>query len=176
MLTAVRTGVVLVVPELDNAVDPWRRRTVPMAVLGVPVHVTVLFPWVASPVSAADVARLRSALGGVPPLELTFNTVSSFPQGVVHLVPTPAAAVEAVVHRVAGAFPEHPPYEGEHADVQPHLTVALCAPQELTATVRAVRAHLVPVLPRTVVVREVTVLSEQPDGRWVSSHRIGLQA
>jgi hypothetical protein len=43
------SALVVLVPEADSVVSPWRRRLDPPASVGVPAHVTILYPFV-SPV------------------------------------------------------------------------------------------------------------------------------
>ena len=42
-----RSGLIIEVPEAETAVAAWRERLDPQAVLGVPAHITVLFPFAA---------------------------------------------------------------------------------------------------------------------------------
>lgn len=52
------------------------------------------------------------------------------------------------------AFPEHPPYEGEHSDPTPHATVAVASDQILAEIERTIRLSL-PIPARA---REVALL------------------
>jgi hypothetical protein len=46
-LSRLRTGLIVEVPGAEHAVAHWRKQLNPQATLGVPAHVTVLFPFAA---------------------------------------------------------------------------------------------------------------------------------
>ncbi|MHC1561953.1 2'-5' RNA ligase family protein [Actinomycetospora sp. C-140] len=120
---ATHTAVLVLVPEAEPVVGALRDALDPSARQGVPAHVTVLFPFVpAHLVDEATVAALREAVRGVGTFSCRFDAVRWFDDDFVWLAPDPAGPFDELTRRVARAFPEHPPYAGEHEPV-PHLTV-----------------------------------------------------
>lgn len=167
------TGLVLVVPEAAALVDRWRVRTVPMARIGVPAHVTVLYPWVPAPVPDDALLQTREALRDCGPVTLTFRRVATFPE-VVYLVPEPKDHVRRLTHAMCRVFPECPPYGGQYSGNMPHLTVAITAPEDLEDLRREIEQVLAPALPFTATVENLTVMEQQPDGGWRQGHHLAL--
>src|SRR6188474_1156057 len=134
-----RSGVIVRIrlpPELEDL----RQHHDPMAPLGVPAHVTVLYPFLPSaeltPAVRRRIARLTR---DVRPFEVRFERTGRFP-GVVWLAPEPAEPFVALTELLAGAFPEYPPYGGAHDEIVPHLTLGLGAERVLGGLARSVRA------------------------------------
>ncbi|GAA4908037.1 2'-5' RNA ligase [Actinomycetospora succinea] len=162
---ATHTAVLVLVPEAEPVVGALRDRLDPSAPQGVPAHVTVLFPFVpAQAVDAATVDRLRRAVAGVGRFDATFDAVRWFGEDYVWLAPSPAAPFAELTERVHRAFPDHPPYEGEHEPV-PHLTVGYRRHSSLEALQRAAD-DLAPRLPITAGIDRVHLLAGSFEGDW----------
>jgi hypothetical protein len=118
------SGLVVLVPEADPVVGPHRLRLDASAPLGVPAHVTVLFPFV--PPDALDdgtVQRVRAVVAAVPALGYTFDRTDWFDDAVLWPAPADARAVPGA-HRAGGhRVPGAPAVRGAFDDVVPHLTV-----------------------------------------------------
>lgn len=127
------SAVVVAVPEAEPLVGQLRAELDPTAALGVPAHVTVLFPFVAPPLLDDEVmASLGEVIAGFPAFTATFARVRWFGDGVMWLAPEPAepfVALTSAVHERFGLAP----YGGDHEPV-PHLTVGNgAAPDRLRA-------------------------------------------
>ncbi|MFB7513260.1 2'-5' RNA ligase family protein [Streptomyces sp. NPDC056144] len=150
-----QTALIVRVPEAEPSVGRWRERCDPSARAGVPAHVTVLFPFLnASVVDAGVRTALAEVLGGHPAFELRFAHCGRFP-GVLHLSPEPAEPLRRLTETVAARWPEAPPYGGRHANVVPHLTVAL---GQEDATLEEIEADLAGRLPFTCRVSSVELI------------------
>ena len=123
-------------PELEEL----RQHHDPMAPFGVPAHVTLLYPFLPSadltPAVRRRIARLTR---DVRPFDVGFEKTGRFP-GVVWLAHEPAEPFVALTELLAAAFPDHPPYEGAHDEIVPHLTLGLGAEGVLGRVARSVRA------------------------------------
>ncbi|MEJ2863102.1 2'-5' RNA ligase family protein [Actinomycetospora flava] len=162
---ATHTAALVLVPEAEPVVGALRERLDPSAPQGVPAHVTVLFPFVpAADVDDATVDRLRRAVAGTGRFRCTFDAVRWFGDDFVWLAPTPEATFAALTERVHRAFPDHPPYEGEHEPV-PHLTVGYRRHSSLQALQRAAE-ELAPRLPVGAEIDRVHLLAGSAEGRW----------
>ena len=64
---------------------------------------------------------------------------------------------------IVAEWPEHPPYEGVHETVIPHLTVA---ESDDDAFLDQIAAGLEPQLPIELCVQEAQLFVEGDDGRW----------
>jgi 2'-5' RNA ligase superfamily len=176
-----RSAVVVVVPAADAVVEAHRLQHDPLAVRGVPAHVTILYPF-RSDVDGATVGLVGEICRSFRPFETTFATVGRFPEGVVWLRPDPGEDFVALTAAFAAAFPDCPPYGGEFAEVIPHLTVGSGLD---AAEADALEQVLAPRLPLTTRVDQLTLLVEQADGTWrvngswplgadgVVQHRVG---
>jgi 2'-5' RNA ligase len=118
------TALVVLVPEAEPVVSEVRARHDPSVQLGVPAHVTLLFPFMPpAAVSTSVQDSLLSLFAGFESFSARFAEVCRWPQE-AYLAPQPSAPFIALTRAIAAAFPEHPPYEDRHADIVPHLTVA----------------------------------------------------
>ena len=118
------TGLIVRVPEAEALVGALRERFDPVARLGVPAHVTILFPFMAPELVDGGVReRLRTALAGAPPFAFKLAGVGRFAEA-AYLVPEPSGPFADLTRRVAAAFPDFPPFGGAFDDIVPHLTVA----------------------------------------------------
>jgi 2'-5' RNA ligase superfamily len=155
------------VPKLAELIDQWRLPTVAVASLGVPPHITLLYPWRPAPLQSADAAQVAAAACGITPFTLIFRRVERFP-GALYLAPEPDDVVRTLIRQLVRAFPETPPYGGQFgSDPIPHLTVAEAATEtELDRLQAAVLTVLEPVFPLSVYVHALSIEQEGPDGRW----------
>ena len=167
----------IVVPiVLPAALEAIRLSHVDNARLGVPAHVTLLFPFVPAPdITGQVVARARAAIAGIAGFDVTFHEVTSFDpgpasEGVVWLAPDPPRPFRAMTESLGAAFPDHPPYEGLHDEVIPHLTLAERA-GDIAGLQNAVRPHL----PFRRSVSSAVLLVEEPDGRWQARETLPLR-
>ncbi len=140
------------------------------ASIGVPAHVTVLFPFLA-PGELAPVVRreLASIAATHAPFDVAFESVGRFPT-VVYLMPEPAGPIARLTEAVHASFPACPPYEGAFDEVIPHLTVVESATAPLDEIALAAATYL-PIRHR---VTTLEVVAEGTEGRWHSRWRIPL--
>ena len=118
------TALLVPVPEAEQWVRSLRERFDPVAKLGIPAHITVLFPFVAPELITDSVlARVSSALGPLKSFAFTLQRIDRFPE-TCYLVPEPEDRFNAITHALTQEFPDCPPYGGRFAAVIPHLTVA----------------------------------------------------
>jgi 2'-5' RNA ligase len=166
-----RSAVLVHVPEAEPVVGEWRLRHTYDAPLGIPPHVTLLFPFVpADELDAGVEERLIRLLGEVEPFDVTLARTARFPE-VLYLEPQPSEPFAALTREIAAAWPEHPPYEGAHDVVIPHLTVAEGEDQGL---LERIAADVEPQLPIETRVREAQLYIEDAAGRWHERRRFPL--
>jgi 2'-5' RNA ligase len=168
--TADPVSAVVVRVALAPQLEQIRRHDDLAASLGVPAHVTLLFPFL--PVTRLE-PPIRRALAEiaatVQPFDVRFQRVGRFP-GVVYLMPEPAVPFLGLTHAIAARFPDHQPYEGAFDEVVPHLTLVESSTAPLDEIAVAAERHL----PVTWHVDAMEVLVEQPGEHWRSHWRIPL--
>lgn len=159
-----RSGLIVEVPEAEIAVGPWRAALDGLAGRGVPAHVTVLFPFI--PISKIDSStehHLRALFAEVESFDFQLVDVLWFDDTVVWLAPDADAEFRRLTALVEREYPEYPPYGGLFDDAVPHLTVGDRAPvEDMRAASEALRTEL----PISATAHAVTLMAEQPDGRW----------
>ena len=169
------SGLIVAVPEAEPVVGAHRRRLDANAALGVPAHVTALFPFAAPADLTADVlARVARVVGAVPVFDHRFTGTGWFGDDVLWLAPEDPAPFVELTGRLYAEFPDHPPFGGVFADVVPHLTVGHRHPRAVLADAeRAVRAGL-PVTGTATAVELLT--QDEPGGRWTLRERFPLRS
>ena len=162
------------VPEAEPHVAHWRDRFDPSARLGVPAHITLLFPFMSPElISIAVREQLSRLAASIASFTFELASIKRFP-GVLYLAPEPAAPFIALTKRLAAQFPEFQPYGGQHEDIVPHLTVARATEPELAH----VEAELAASLGGVPLVAECTEFSliENSTGLWRLAHNFPLAA
>ncbi len=118
------SALIVCVPEADAAIGACRLLHDPSAALGVPAHITVLYPFKPpESITQSDVSALTSLFAAFPAFDVTLSEFRRFTE-VLYLAPDPAAPFRALTEAVAARFPDYPPYRGAYAEVVPHMTVA----------------------------------------------------
>ena len=112
------------VPEAEPWVKDLRERYDPTATVGVPAHITVLFPFISPDLlTARDLARATETFQRIRPFEFRLEQVDRFPES-LYLVPEPDEPFILLTEAIVREFPEYPPYGGKFTEIIPHLTVA----------------------------------------------------
>jgi len=112
------------VPEAEPYVAHLREQFDPSAKLGVPAHITLLYPFMSPElIGTAVLERARTAVAATHIFAFTLARVSRFP-GALYLAPEPATPFIELTRRLVHQFPEFLPYGGQYEGIVPHLTVA----------------------------------------------------
>lgn len=167
------SGLVVPVPAAEHLIGGHRSRLDANAALGVPAHVTALFPFVSPADLTADVlTRVARVVATVPAFHHRFSHTGWFGDDVLFLAPDDPAPLRELTQRLHREFPDHPPFGGVFAEVVPHLTVGHGHPRAVLAEAEeAVRAGL----PVSGHAAEVHLLAQdQPGGRWRLRERFPL--
>lgn len=123
-MSATQTALIVVVPEAEPVVGPWRATLDRAAAWGVPAHITVLYPFLhPDAVDGAVLRDLAAVVRTVPRFDVTLSHVDFFDDRVVWLAPRPQEPLLGLTRAVWRRFPQAPPYGGAFDDVVPHLTV-----------------------------------------------------
>jgi 2'-5' RNA ligase len=157
-----RTALIVAVPEAEDAVGALRLQHDRSAQVGVPAHITILFPFM--PPEQVDEAELAALIGAQAAFEFELTRLETFPGDVVTwLTPEPAEPFVKLTDAVRRRWPEFPPYEGIHEAVTPHLTISDSGRLDVELD-----------LPIACRAREVTLIEEDEHGRWAERTRFTL--
>lgn len=166
----IESALAILVPEADGLVQAFRAKYDPSAAIGLPAHVTLLYPF-KSPheITGAVSTLLQNLFSHTPSLILSFSETRRFPS-VLYLAPVPEAPVRALVEAIAAQFPENRPYGGGFAEVIPHLTVLQFADeQQLDAIAAEFSEFARDRLPIRARVTEVVLLDNKQEAWKVRS-------
>jgi len=172
----IESALVILIPEAEVLVGSFRNRYDPPAALGVPAHVTVLYPFKPPHELTEEVMQsLESLFARYQAFTTSFVEAKQFP-GVLYLAPALDHTFRRLTELVTERFPETPAYDGEFADIVPHLTVAQVNDSRLMVHIAAefesnAREHL-PILAN---VREVALIDNE-SGYWQVRRRFPLAA
>ena len=124
MSRQLESALVVLVPESEAVVQPLRERCDPSAALGVPAHITILYPFKPPhEITPAVTSALQGLFRRSSSFAFSLQELRTFPD-VLYLAPTPSDPFIALTRAVSDAFPETPPYRGEFPEIIPHLTIA----------------------------------------------------
>jgi 2'-5' RNA ligase len=164
---------VVQVPSAESLVGDLRRRFDATAQLGVPAHITLLVPFMDPRHITAEVLdRAQDAVAKVAAFSFSLVKVGRFPT-TAFLAPAPSAPFVDMTMALVEAFPDWPPYGGEHQEIVPHLTVAHGSASEADEAEAELRLRLGASGPIEAECRSV-VLLENSTGRWQEMHRFQL--
>jgi hypothetical protein len=101
----------------------------PNAAAGVPEHVTLISPFIRPEQLDSSIrVRLADLFAGVRSFPFQLTSVGWFGDQAMWLAPEPAAPFIELTQLLVDEF-GIPPYEGAHAQITPHLSVALGNPE-----------------------------------------------
>ncbi len=145
--------------------------------MGIPAHVTILYPFVPPPAISDDVVRaLADLFAGFEAFDCTFARTKRFPAGVLYLEPNPAGRFTQLTDAVWRRFPGYPPYEGAFDTVIAHLTVVDCAASDCCDDAGATLGDAERAVARGLPVsgRAADVSLYTKNERWVEAERFPL--
>jgi 2'-5' RNA ligase len=138
--------------------------------VGVPPHVTILFPFLPVGRLEPDVRREIATIAAAhDPFDVRFARVGRFP-GVVFLAPEPSKPFARLTAALVARYPDFPPYGGVFDEVIPHLTIT----ESEDAPFDAIAARAAGALPFRHHVSALEALVEGAEGRWHTRWRIPL--
>ncbi len=118
------SALVVLIPEVESLVKSFRDQYDPSATLGVPAHVTILYPFKPPDELTAEViTTLQDLISRLPSFQVSFQEFQGFPD-TLYLAPVPAEPFRHLTEVIVERYPEAPPYGGAFAEIVPHLTVA----------------------------------------------------
>ena len=171
MIRCVESAILLEVPEAEPLVGALRLEGDHSAQLGVPAHVTLLYPFVDDP-DEGVVEELRFFFERVESFDLDLTSVGHWPE-VVYLAMDQADVVHDLIEALVRRWPGCPPYGGMFSveEVVPHLTVVDTPDAALR---ERAAAEVSTGLPLRAAVREASLWLHGGDDRWRELARFPL--
>jgi 2'-5' RNA ligase len=170
------SGLILQIPEAEDLVASYRMEYDPSAPAGVPAHITLLYPFIPPAlITIGDHDRLAELFSNYSCFEISLTEFRRFPD-VLYLAPEPRDSIVKLVQLIAARFPDYPPYGGQFAEINPHLTIAQ---NEDTQLLERIENEMAPaakrILPISKKVTEVS-LFEQSNGLWKRTKTFPLRS
>jgi hypothetical protein len=117
------SAIIIPIPEAEPIVGPLRLQYDGAARLGVPAHITVLYPFYPIQAAIGEIEVLRDVCRSIEMFPFSFIEVRRF-SATVYLHPDKSEAFVQITRTFAQLWPNCKPYNGAHTDIVPHLTVA----------------------------------------------------
>lgn len=167
------SGLIIEVPEAEPAVRHHREHLDASAPLGIPAHITVLFPFIPpETIDTAALTALAHLFAAVSRFRFHLDHTDWFGDEVLWLAPRDSGPFRALTQRVFRVFPAFPPFEGHFDDVVPHLTIGHGHP---LSDLRTAEASVQARLPIQASATAVTLMTQQSaGGHWTKAATFSL--
>ena len=170
---------VVLVPEAEGLVQSFRDRYDPSAKVGMPAHITLLYPFkTPDEIDVVVLDTLRHCFFRFPPFKFSLRAINHFAGETLYLAPEPEHPFRELTLGIWGCYPETPPYRGRYSTVVPHLTVAdRMGEPRLAEVAREFEEASQGYLPIQTEAREVALMDSR-SGRWEinTTFRLGQEA
>jgi 2'-5' RNA ligase len=167
------SALIVAVPAAEPLVGRFREKFDSSAAVGVPAHVTLLYPFLPpDSIGASDIAALTTLFASTPAFDVAFRRTGRFGDHVLYLAPEPEDRLIELMRRIWARWPELPPYHGTipREVVRPHLTVADGAGGEQLDRIDLAVAGGLPLLARF----DEAALIDDRSGRWTTRQTFAL--
>jgi 2'-5' RNA ligase len=164
--TIIEAALVILVPEVEPLIGPFRLRYDPAAAAGVPAHITINYPFLPGVDPGEGLYQELTALfARTDSFQFTLSRFARFPH-VIYLAPDPDTPFKQLTETVTARFPESLPYGGVFDSIIPHLTIAETQDEELLYSIERQLVGLAPEhLPLSTRVNRVWLMDNRT-GRW----------
>jgi|EndMetStandDraft_8_1072994.scaffolds.fasta_scaffold228378_2 2'-5' RNA ligase len=175
-MPSIESALVVLVPEAEALVKPFRDRYDPSAALGVPAHITLLYPFrPPDEVGGAVLDELRRGFARFAPFRFALAQIRRFPAEVLYLAPEPDEPFRRLTLAIWDWYSETPPYGGKWPDIVPHLSVAsLADEQQLDRIADEFAQASRGILPIRATATDVALMDNR-SGRWQVRATFGLE-
>jgi 2'-5' RNA ligase len=158
--------------HLPAALERLRRASVDDAALGVPAHVTLLYPFIpAADLKSALRARIANVVEPHAHFDYHLHGPKAWPD-TIYAALDPEAPFLQLHRELQAAFPDFPIYGGAVSEFVPHVTIAegSAVGDPATLTDRAWHA-----LPTRRMAHAVELMAPGSNGRWSTVWRFRLR-
>jgi 2'-5' RNA ligase len=166
-VSSIESALVVLVPEAEALVKPFRDQYDPSAAVGVPAHITLLYPFKPPDELGGPVLdKLHYGFARFAPFRFSLASIRRFPVEVLYLAPEPDEPFRQLTLAIRDWYPETPPYGGKWPDIVPHLSVASLADEQQLDRIAGKFAQASQrKLPIGATAEEVTLMDNR-SGRW----------
>jgi hypothetical protein len=134
---------------------------------GIPLSVTLLYPFAHTDEVDAHRETLRSFFAGHPPFELELARLAQWEEsGAVYAVPEPEQPLRDLMRALWRLYPQFPPYGEPGSDPPPHASLTYTGGEDRQATLERVQRRVGALLPARFGIADVTLMEEVAPDRW----------
>ena len=175
-MSPIESALVVLVPEAEELVKPFRDQYDPSAAAGVPAHITLLYPFKHPDEADQTVLDdLSQCFHRCAPFRFSLAPIRRFPDAVLYLAPEPDEPFRQLTLAIWDRYPETPPYGGKWPDIVPHLSVAWVKDEQLLDRIaddfaQASQGRL----PIRATATEIALM-EKRSGHWLIRATFGLR-
>ena len=175
-MSPIESALMVLVPEAEPLVKPFRDRHDPSAPAGVPAHITLLYPFKhPDEVDHTVLENLNQCFHRRAPFRFSLKPIRRFPDAVLYLAPEPDEPFRELTLAIWDRYPETPPYGGKWPNIVPHLSVASVRNKQRLDSIaddfaQASRGRL----PIQATAAEVALM-EKRSSRWLIRAKFGLR-
>ena len=120
----VEAALVVLVPEVDELIGPFRERFDHSASEGMLAHITINYPFQPNqPDRRLFIKELKELFAGFPSQSFKLTELRQFPD-TLYLAVEPEKPFRDMIEAVVDLYPESPPYGGTITVVVPHVTIS----------------------------------------------------
>lgn len=156
------SAIIIPVPEVEPIVGPFRAQHDSAARLGVPAHITLLYPFRSPPAALKEIDVLTSFFAVFQAFDFSLIEVRRFP-ATAYLHPDKPERFTQMISALLNEWPDCKPYKGAFAEAVPHLTVADKVDSQ---TLDFVERNLRDELPVKCFSKEAWLLVSDENGYW----------
>lgn len=173
-----QSALILPVLPVDPLARPYRKQYTKDGAMGLPAHVTLLFPFFDQAAWTEErQSQLETAAAAIEPFEYQLIGLNRFAdKGVLYLEPDNQPALLNLIHTIAALFPQLPPYEGRVAlaEIRPHVSIAAAETDAELDTIEAEFRKAIEVsLPWTIKADQIWLVVTA-GGQWYRRVQIRL--
>jgi 2'-5' RNA ligase len=177
-MSQIESALVVLVPEAEPLVKPFRGWYDPSAAAGAPAHITLLYPFKhPDEVDQTVLHDLSELFHRFARFRFSLAPIRRFPDPVLYLIitPQPDEPFRQLTLAIWDRYPELPPYGGKWPDLVPHLSVAWVTDQQRLDRIADEFAQASQGrLPIRAIAAEVALM-ERRSGRWLIRANFGLR-
>jgi len=173
-MKSTHTALVVPIPGLQDFVATWRPKVDAVPPVGVPAHVTLLYPFLPPAVGSERIAEIRTFLATRPSFPYSLDGVDWFDDEVVFVKPLPADGSMDLTNAIEEQW-RLAPYGGDVEDPVPHVTIGYGGNREAMQRVADAARKVLPI--KAQLADEVWLMQGTPDPtHWTRAHRFNLGA
>jgi hypothetical protein len=171
------SALVVLVPDADPLVRPFRERFDPSAAAGLGAHITLLYPFIEpGKIDARTLAVLAECFRCFAPITFSLPTLRRFFAETLYLAPEPDEPFRQLTLAIWERFPDTPPYRGAWPDIVPHLSVGRFADARMLDEAATDLATTMAQSPPVRALASTVVLIENTTGRWIATSAFELSS